>query len=143
MKGFPLLSPGPDAGARFVRLTGDERKRHLFLLEGLGGKLPLGGDGVLHPAPGQRVALGRVEGAAPRLAGIEAGVRAWPGDRTGETSLWIDVAVQRGGEEGPVREPEATVSLPPGTALLFVGLANPFSDAGTRTKVAFWVEADL
>jgi hypothetical protein len=141
VRGFPLLSPGPEAGVRFVRLTGDERKRHLFLLEGLGGKLPLGGDGTLRPSPGQRAALGRVEGAVPRLAGIEVGVRAWPGDRTGERSLWIDLAVRRAGEEAPAREPEAKVSLPPGTALLFVGLANPFSDAGLKTKVAVWIEA--
>jgi len=141
VRGFPLLSAGPEAGARYVRFTGDERKRHFFLLEGLGGKFPLGGDGVLRIAPARRAALGRTEGAVPRLAGVEIGVRAWPGDREGERSLWIDLAVQRSGEAAPSREPEAKVSLPPGTALLFVGLANPFSDAGAKPKIAVWIEA--
>jgi tetratricopeptide (TPR) repeat protein len=141
VRGFPLLSAGPDAGTRFVRFAGDERKRHLFLLEGLGGRLTLGGDGTLRPLPAQRAALGRAEGAAPRLAGFEVGVRAWPGDREGERSLWVDLAVQRSGEEAPAREPEARVSLPKGTALLFVGLPNPFPDAGAKPKIAVWIEA--
>jgi tetratricopeptide (TPR) repeat protein len=141
VRGFPLLSAGPDAGTRYVRFSGDERKRHLFLLEGLGKRITLGADGALRPAPAQRAALGRVEGAAPRLAGFEVGVRAWPGDRSGEGSFWIDLAVQRSGEEAPSREPEAKVSLPSGTAFLFVGLANPFPDAGAKPKIALWIEA--
>jgi tetratricopeptide (TPR) repeat protein len=140
LRGFPLLEPAPGSPVRFVRLTGEDRRRHLFLVEGLGKRLALGVEGPLRLEPARRAALGRAEGAAPRLAGIEVGVRSWPPDRAGETTLWIDLAVRRAEDAATARGPEARVSLPADTALLFVGLPNPFADAGTKTRVAVWIE---
>ena len=70
------------------------------------------------------------------------GVRSWPSDTPGERSLWIDLAWRRAADEAPAREPEARVDIAPGTAVLLVALPNPFADAGPRTRVAVWVEAE-
>jgi hypothetical protein len=142
LRGLPLQSAGPLATTRFVRLRGDERKRNLFLLEGIGGRIALSGEGAASLGPGRRLAFARVEGEAAKAAGLEVGVRAWPSDTAGERSLWIDLAWRRPSDEAPVREPEARVSLPPGTAVLLVGAPHPFADAAGRGRVAVWVEAE-
>jgi hypothetical protein len=141
LRGLPIQSPGPEAAWRFARLAGDERKRALFLLEGVGGRLALSGEAAAGLSPGQRQGFARTEGTGEALAALEAGVRAWPGEVPGERALWIDLAVKRPADALPVRDSEARVAGARGTAHLFVGLPNPFPGAGERTRLAVWVEA--
>ncbi|HEU4394770.1 MAG TPA: tetratricopeptide repeat protein, partial [Planctomycetota bacterium] len=140
LQGLPLRVAGPTASARFVVLRGDERRRNLFLLEGIGGRIALSGGAVLVD-PGRRVAFARTEGEGGGAAGLEVGVRVWPPDVPHARSLWVDLARAVPGGKAPDREPPIRESLPAECALLVVGIPNPFPDAGTRARVAIWVEA--
>jgi tetratricopeptide (TPR) repeat protein len=138
--GDAAAGAGTGGSARFLRLTGEDRKRRQFLLEGSGGRMALGAGGAVPVTPACRAPFARTEGTGARLAGLEIGVRAWPSDEPDRRTLWVDFGVKRSPDEAPTRDPEVGVLVEPGTALLFVGLPNPFSDAGLRNRVAVWVE---
>jgi len=135
-----LETGGEDSLFRFALLAGEDRRRRLFLLEGGGARLALGAGEAGDLAPARRVPFARTEGTGARMAALEAGVRAWPGERPGEPALWVDLAVKSSRDAEPRRDPPAAVPLPPGTAVLFVGLPNPFEGAAARPRLAVWIE---
>ncbi len=139
LRGLPLSDAGAGSFFRYARLAGEERRQRLFLLEGSGTRIPLG-EGSVALLPAARLAFACTEGAGARMAGIEAGLRSWPGERSGEVPLWVDLAVKAASDEEPRRDPAARTALPPGTALLFAGIPNPFEGAARRPRLLVWIE---
>jgi len=140
-----LSSPSEGSPLRVARLEGEAKKSRRFLLEGSGGRIPLGGEGPVAAAPAQRVTFSRTETSSAaggeRKAALECGVRPWPGDLPGERWLWLDTAVLAAADLAPSTSPAAPVALPADAALLVVGLPNPFADRAERPRLAVWIEA--
>jgi len=128
-----------------ARVQGERRRTGRLLLEGGKSRFPLGEGGPAGCVPGPRVAFARTEGTtaagSARLAGVEVGVRPWPGDAPGETGLWIDLSLQRPGAEGPSWWSLRT-ALAADATLLIVGIPNPFADAPERPRVAILIDVE-